>query len=83
MAFVCAHICLSHMTGITVKLQKKTNDIYKTFTMVSDVTATYQNILMKLDEHFEEIFDAAIAMAANVAVVPEAPSVVARQQHIA
>ena len=71
------------MIGITVKLQKKTNDIYKAFTMVSDVAATYQNIRMKLDEHFEEIFDAAIAMAANVAVVPEAPSVVARQQHIA
>ena len=81
MAFVCAHICLSHMIGITVKLQKKTNDIYKAFTMVSDVAATYQNIRMKLDEHFEEIFDAPVAMAAKVAVVPGAPRVVGRQEH--
>ena len=44
--------------------------------MVSDVTATYQNIRMKLDEHFEEIFD-----AAKVAVVPGAPRVVGRQEH--
>ena len=64
------------MTGITVKLQKKTNDIYKAYTMVSDVRATYQNIRMKLDEHFEEIFD-----AAKVAVVPGAPRVVGRQEH--
>ncbi|KAK3737215.1 hypothetical protein QZH41_011272, partial [Actinostola sp. cb2023] len=39
--FVCAHITLSHMTGLTVKLQKKTNDIFKAFTMVSDIQNTY------------------------------------------
>ena len=35
--FIIAYSLLSHMTGLTVKLQKKTNDIYKAFAMVSEV----------------------------------------------
>ncbi|RMX54995.1 hypothetical protein pdam_00025591, partial [Pocillopora damicornis] len=34
--FICAYSCLSHMSGLTVKLQKKTNDIFKAFSMVTE-----------------------------------------------
>ena len=42
--YIIAYSLLSHMTGLTVKLQKKTNDIYKAFAMVSEVKTTYRNI---------------------------------------
>ncbi|CAH3034039.1 unnamed protein product, partial [Porites lobata] len=38
--FICAYSCLSHMSGLTVKLQKKTNDIFKAFSMIYDQAVT-------------------------------------------
>ena len=46
--FICAYSCLSHMSGLTVKLQKKTNDIFKAFSMVTEVKATYKRLRANL-----------------------------------
>ncbi|KAK3735537.1 hypothetical protein QZH41_005014 [Actinostola sp. cb2023] len=79
--FVCAHITLSHMTGLTVKLQKKTNDIFKEFTMVSDIQNTYQDLRNDIDGHFGEVYDVAVDMAASITVAPQIPRVAVWQQH--
>ena len=58
--FICAYSCLSHMSGLTVKLQKKTNDIFKAFSMVTEVKATYKRLRANLPTHFDEIYDQAV-----------------------
>ena len=79
--FICAYSCLSHMSGLTVKLQKKTNDIFKAFSMVTEVKATYKRLRANLPTHFDEIYDQAVTMAEKVGVAPTAPRIAERQQH--
>ncbi|KAM7430177.1 hypothetical protein ABFA07_019069 [Porites harrisoni] len=79
--FICAYSCLSHMSGLTVKLQKKTNDIFKAFSMVTEVKATYKRLRANLPTHFDEIYDQAVTMAEKVGVAPTAPRIAERQRH--
>ena len=79
--FICAYSCLSHMSGLTVKLQKKTNDIFKAFSMVTEVKATYKRLHANLPTHFDEIYDQAVTMAEKVGVAPTAPRIAERQRH--
>ena len=79
--FICAYSCLSHMSGLTVKLQKKTNDIFKAFSMVTEVKATYKHLRANLPTHFDEIYDQAVTMAEKVGVAPTAPRIAERQRH--
>ena len=79
--YIIAYSLLSHMTGLTVKLQKKTNDIYKAFAMVSEVKTTYRNIRNNFRAHFDAIYDLAVEMAENVGIVPTAPRTTGRQLH--
>lgn len=78
--FACVHITLSHLTGLTVKLQKMTNDIFKAFTMVSDIKMTYQDLRANIDEQFNDVYNTAVDMAASVAVAPNHLREAARQQ---
>ena len=80
-AFICAYSCLSHMSGLTVKLQKKTNDIFKAFSLVTEVKATYKRLRANLTTHFDKIYDQAVTMAEKVGVAPTAPRIAERQQH--
>ena len=79
--YTIAHSLLSHMTGLTIKLQKKTNDIYKAFAMVSEVKTTYRNIRTNFRAHFDAIYDLDVEMAENVGIVPTAPRTTGRQLH--
>ena len=56
LTFICAYLLLSHMSGLTVKLQKKTNDIFKAFSMESEVKAIYKSLRTNLSTHFDEIY---------------------------
>ena len=69
------------MSGLTVKLQKKTNDIFKAFWMVTEVKATYKRLRANLPTHFDEIYDQAVTMAEKVGVAPTAPRIAERQRH--
>ena len=66
--FICAYSFLSHMSGLTVKRQKKTNDVFKALSMVSEVKTTYKRLRTNLPIHFDEIYDLALAMAEKVGV---------------
>ncbi|CAH3108699.1 unnamed protein product, partial [Pocillopora meandrina] len=66
---------------LTVKLQKKTNDIFKAFSMVTEVKATYKRLRANLPTHFDEIYDQAVTMAEKVGVAPTAPRIAERQRH--
>lgn len=77
--FIIAYSLLFHMTGLIVKLQKKTNDIYKAFAMVSEVKTTHRNIRTTFRAHFDAIYDLAVEMAENVGIVPTALKTTGRQ----
>ena len=72
--FICAYSCLSH-------IQKKTNDIFKAFSMVTEVKAIYKRLRANLPTHFDEIYDQAVTMAEKVGVAPTAPRIAERQRH--
>lgn len=78
--YIIAYSLLSHMTGLTVKLQKKTNDIYKAFAMVSEVK-TYRNIRTNFRALLDAMYDLAVEMAEKVGIVATAPRTTGRQLH--
>ena len=71
--YLIAYSLLSQMTGLTVKLQKKTNDIYKAFAMVSEVK-TYRNIRTNFRAQFDAIYDLTVEMTENVGILPSVTS---------
>ena len=77
MTFVIGYLYLSHMSALTMKLQRKSNDIFKAFTMVSSVLKSHQD----MDEMYDDAYEKAMAMAAKVGVAPTAPRVAGRQRH--
>lgn len=68
--YIIAYSLLSHMTGLTVKLQKETNVIYKVFAMVSEVKTTYRNMRTNFGAHFDAGYDLAVEMVEKVGIVP-------------
>ena len=81
MTFVIGYLYLSHMSALTTKLQRKSNDIFKAFTMVSSVLKSYQDMRADMDEMCDNAYEKAMAMAAKVGVAPTAPRVPGRQRH--
>ena len=66
--FVIGYLYLSHMSALTTKLQGKSNEIFKAFTMVSSVLKSYQDMRADMDEMYDDVYEKAIAMAAKVGV---------------
>ena len=79
--FVIGYLYLSQMSALTTKLQRKSNDIFKAFTMVSSVLKSYQDMCTDMDEMYDDAYEKAMAMAAKVGVAPTASRVAARQRH--
>ena len=72
---------MSHMSALTTKLQRKCNDIFKAFAMVSSVLKSYKDMRADMDEMYDDAYEKAMAMAAKVGVAPTAPRVAGRQRH--
>ena len=66
------------MSALTTKLQRKNNDIFKAFTMVSSVLKSYQDMRADMEEMYDDAYEKAMTMAAKVGVAPTAPRVAAR-----
>ena len=64
--FMTVYQYLSHLAGITVKLQKTTLDIVAAHEMVAEVADTYKEERRDIDEGFEKIFSHSIRMAEKV-----------------
>ena len=72
---------LSHLSGITVKLQKATLDIVAAHEMVAEVTATYKEERSDVDKGFEKIYQQSVRMAERVGADVSMPRIAHRQQH--
>jgi hypothetical protein len=72
---------LSHLAGITVKLQSTSIDIVQAFGMVDEVKTVYNELRETIDEDFGKIYEQAVRMAAQIDVQPAKPRAAGRQQH--
>lgn len=79
--FITLYELLSHLSGVTVKLQSSTMDIITAFEEIKDVKATYLNIAENMDEVFHKTFAHAVRMADKLNVQPSMPRVVQKQIH--
>ena len=79
--FMTMYQYLSHLVGITVKLQKRALDIVETHEMISEISKVYQDERKKVDSSFAPIYTQSVRMAEKVGTVPEMPHITSRQQH--
>ncbi len=79
--FLTVYKYLSHLAGITVKLQKTTVDIVAAHEMVAEVAETYKEERKDIDEGFDKIFSHSVRMAEHVGTEVSMPRIVRRQQH--
>ncbi|XP_071481265.1 52 kDa repressor of the inhibitor of the protein kinase-like [Diadema antillarum] len=77
--FNVVYTFLSHLAGLTVKLQGRTMDIIKANVEVSEVRSTYAALTQSMDEEFAHTYGQATKMAADVNVEPSMPRTVGRQ----
>ena len=71
--FLTAYQFLSHLSGITVKLQSSTLDIIKAFQEIEEIKSFYKEIRKDVDVHFHKIYQQAERMAASIDVQPSKP----------
>lgn len=79
--FVTVYQFLSHLAGITVKLQSTSLDIIHAFSMVDEVKTIYKEIRKTVDADFEKIYDQAVRMASQIGTEPTKPRAAGRQEH--
>ncbi|XP_065664616.1 52 kDa repressor of the inhibitor of the protein kinase-like [Hydra vulgaris] len=78
-SFLTMHQFLSHLEGITVKLQGRTVDIIMAYHEIAEVKSVYKDILRNMDEEFSRVYTQAERMARSVNTEPTKPRTVRRQ----
>ena len=71
--FLTVYQTLSHLAGITVKLQSATLDIIKEYQMVEEIKAVYRRMRENIAVEFSKIYEQAVMMTAAVDVEPSKP----------
>jgi len=70
---------LSHLAGVTVKLQGVSMDIIKAYDEIEEVKSTYRTLLDNVDQEFSETSKKAVEIAHEVNVEPSMPRIVGHQ----
>lgn len=79
--FVTIYQYMSHLSGITVKLQKTALDIIEAHEMVTEVASIYQVERNNVDSSFAPIYAQSVRMAERVESTIGMPRIASRQQH--
>ena len=79
--FLVVYKMLSHLSGITVKLQGSTTDIRQAFSEIESVKDNYKSPRTNINEQFHRIYEHAVFVAAKVNVEPERLRIAGRQAH--
>ena len=79
--FMAVYQYLSHLSGITVKLQKTSLDIIKAHELVNEVNAVYKEERRDVDSGFSKIFQQSIRLAERVGAEVSMPRIARLQQH--
>ncbi len=80
MALVTARNTLSHVKPMSVKLQKRSNDIYKAYTMIKDTEDILDHVRSESDVEFSQWFGEAERLANSVGTEPRVPRLAGRQK---
>ena len=81
MVFLIAYQLLSHLSGITVKLQSTTVDIVDAYQKIDKVKGYYREIRKNIDTQFHVIYEQAEKMANAVNTNISRPQNCRRQMH--
>ena len=79
--FMSIYQYLSHLSGITVKLQNSALDIVEAYGMIEGIRGLYKLERQNVDNNFQVIYDHSGRMAEKVGSSVSMPRIAARQQH--
>lgn len=79
--FLIAYHFLSHLSGITIKLQSTTIDIIDAYQQIEEIKAFYSEIRKNIGEEFHKVYEQSERMATAVNVQPSKPRSCGRQRH--
>ena len=79
--FLTAYHFLSHLSGITVKLQSTTIDIIDAHQQINEIKEFYREMRRNAANEFQKVYKQCERMAATVDVQPSKPRNCARQRH--
>ena len=79
--FLTTYQYLSHLAGITVKLQKRTLDIIEAHEEITEITKTYSLERKNVDSGFAKIFEHSKRVAEKVDCTIQMPRIASRQKH--
>ena len=79
--FLTVYQFMSHLAGITFKLQKSTLDIVEAHEMITEITKMYQVERKNVDSSFVAIYTHSVRMAEKIGTVVGMPRITSRQQH--
>ncbi len=79
--FLTVYQYLSHLAGITVKLQREALDILDAHQLIASTTTTYKEERKNVDSGFDTIYTQSVRMADAVGTTVGMPRITGRQQH--
>ena len=79
--FLTVYQYLSHLQGITVKLQSTSLDIIHAFHLVEEIKGVYHSLRESITNDFTKIYDQAVKMADKVDVQPAKPRSAGRMKN--
>lgn len=79
--FLMVYHLLSHLAGITVKLQSRAIDIVDAYNNIDEILSLYKQLRSNIDSTFDTIYKHAERMAASVNVEPSQPRICRQQIH--
>ena len=77
--FLTAYQYLSHLAGITVKLQKRTLDIIEAYEEITEISKVYKDERKNIDAGFAKVFDQSIRIGDKVGSTVGMPRIASRQ----
>lgn len=81
LSFVTVYVMLSHLDGISKKLQSSSQDIFQAYEMVTEVTQVYRKLRHDVVVHFGRCYAQAVRMAEKIGTTPDMPRIAKRQIH--
>ena len=79
--FLTIYQYLSHLAGITVKLQRRTLDIVEAYEQIEEVSKIFRDERLNIDSGFSKIYDHAIRIAEKIGTKAEMLRIASRQRH--
>ena len=71
--FLVVYKMLTHLSGITVKLQGSTIEVLQAFSEIESIKDNYKSLRTDINKQFHRIYEHAVFVAAKVNVEPERP----------